>query len=673
MTARTDHMGPLPEGDRQDTLQQLSLKALRNRLPEDRFLFRREAEDDKGIDGTLDAKVNGRFTNCRASAQLKSTDRPRRNQDGSVSFVIETSNLNYLLNGTTPLYFLWIEPAQEMRYAWAWDEWRRLDAETPGWREQETFTVRFRDVLDAKAVEALYERVINEARLVRDIREKMARLALSERVVVSIDPHNLTSDDPDNLFAWITESGLTIVSSGYAKQVLQWYDILDPARRRDPRIQLVAAYAQAALGRYHAASGHIAEASARRSHLSASGQRILDHLRDVCRYQTGGMDMEEYLRREREQAAKQTGAAAAAHRIEALRTERLASMDQPRRHELLGQMREAFRVMQASGDAAPAQIILARLNLLYAEGDELTGEMSSEVMTAQARRDMGLPPPRPSGRLQEAWLDWEKRAREIIQQSHAERHPLLLAEAVTVRLTVYQSFLATRRMEAFTLGVDWEPPLESIRTLAAEVEWAREVFRRADSMEGETRTKLLLADFRYLAGDLNGAKTLAEEALPVAQAMDYGRLESHAMEYAAGPTAYDRFKASITAGRAEDGDARLARQTDESLRDLSENCLRIMGLPAERLPVVERDWHSMRLIAQEKLTWCRHINVKQELGHMQSPATAFVTDPARFCVCEKLGHEANVRHTDTAALVTAFKRAYCEGCADRSPKGNSGA
>ncbi len=295
MTARTDDMGPLPEGDRQDTLQQLSLKALRNRLPEEMFLFRREAEDDKGIDGTLEAKVNGKFTDCRANAQVKSTDKAKKNKDGSVSHPIDTSNLNYLLNGTSPIYFLWIESTQQMRYAWAWEEWRRLDAETPRWRKQASFKLRFREILDANNVKAIYERVINEARLRRDIWEKMARAALSERVVVGIDPQNLTSDDPEQFFAWITGSGLTIVSSGYAKEVLLWYDVLDPDRRRDPRVQMVVGYAQTALGRYHAAGGPIAEASARRSQLSALDQQVLDNLRNVCRYQTGGMDMDEYL------------------------------------------------------------------------------------------------------------------------------------------------------------------------------------------------------------------------------------------------------------------------------------------------------------------------------------------------------------------------------------------
>jgi hypothetical protein len=60
MNASRDDDGPYPIGDRQDILEQLSLKALRTHLPEDRFLFRVERADDKGVDGVLEAKVEVR-------------------------------------------------------------------------------------------------------------------------------------------------------------------------------------------------------------------------------------------------------------------------------------------------------------------------------------------------------------------------------------------------------------------------------------------------------------------------------------------------------------------------------------------------------------------------------------------------------------------------------------
>jgi len=673
----THDIGPLPEGDRQDSLQQLSLNVLRNLLPQDRFLIRDERVDDKGVDVALEAKLTMRkedsdreqFTNCRAQAQLKSTDSTKQNLDGSVSYQIEVSNLNYLLNGPCPIYFLWIEPAKEMRYAWAREEWRRLDAENPKWKEQGTVTVRFREVLNA---ESIYERIVAEARFARGIHETLARDSLAERVVVSIDPKALTSDDPKEIFEWITSSGMTIASSGYGKRLLQWLDVLSAEQKRDPRVQLVAAFTQAGLGRYHVALGHVAEAASRKAALSASDQRVLDYVRDACRYQTGAMDQGEYLRRESERSASRTGASGAAHKMEVLRLERLSSMDRARRSGLLVQMRGVLEEMKAVGDASAGQLILARLNVLYGEGDEITGEMTSQLMMIQSRRDMGLPTERQAvqAALQsaETWARWEVQAQQIIREAAAEKHPLLLAEAMTLRLTVYQALVANQRMEAFAVGKEWAPPADLCRTWAGEVEQAVGIFRQADNLEGETRAKLLGADFHFLMGEVDSAKKLAEECLPVAEAMGYTRLESHAREYTEGPTNFERFQASLAEGRGQDEDVKLAGETDKRLHELSIHSLRAMGLPADRLPVVERDWQAMQMTAQERVGWCRYLNMKQELGHMESPVTAYVTDPARFCVCEKHGHEANIRHTDPATVISSFKAAYCAGCPDRSPK-----
>jgi Domain of unknown function (DUF4365) len=673
----TNDMGPLPEGDRQDSLQQLSLNALRNLLPQDRFLVRDERMDDKGVDVALEAKLTIRktdreseqFTNCRAQAQLKGTDSTTRNRDGSVSYQIDVSNLNYLLNGPCPIYFLWIEPAKEMRYAWAREEWRRLDLENPHWKEQGTVTVRFREVLNP---EVIYERIVAEARFAREIHETLARDSLAERVVVSIDPKTLASDDPKEIFKWITSSGMAIASSGFGKLLLRWLDVLSAEQKRDARVQLVAAFTQAGLGRYHAALGHVAEAASRRAALLPSDQRVLDQVRDVCRYQTGAMDQEEYLRREIERSATEGGASGAAHKMEAIRLERLSSSGRPRRSELLVQMRGVLDEMEAAGDASAAQLINARLHVLYGEGEEITNDMTSRLMMILSRRDMGLPTERQAEQaaLENAavWTRWEARAHQLIREAAAEKHPLLLAEAMTVRLTVYQSLVANQRMEAFIMGEEWAPPADLCHTCAAEVEQAVGIFRQAENLEGETRAKLLRADFHYMMGELHLAKQLANDCLPTAEAMGYRRLESHARQYTEGPTHFERFQASVAEGRRLDDDVNLAGQTDEELHELSIHSLRTMGLPADRLPVVERDWHAMRMTAQQRVNWCRYLNMKQDLRHMQSPLTAYMSDPPRGCVCEKHGHHANTRHTDPAEAISSFKTLYCTGCPDQLPK-----
>ena len=69
------NMGPLPEGDRQDTLQQLSLKAIQNFLPVGMFLFRDERADDKGVDGALEVKIEFNAENAKGGRRFAPASR----------------------------------------------------------------------------------------------------------------------------------------------------------------------------------------------------------------------------------------------------------------------------------------------------------------------------------------------------------------------------------------------------------------------------------------------------------------------------------------------------------------------------------------------------------------------------------------------------------------------
>ena len=48
---------------------------------------------------------------------------------------------------------------------------------------------------------------------------------------------------------------MTIASSGYGKRLLQWLDVLSGEQKRDPRVQLVAAFTQAGLGKVSRRAG----------------------------------------------------------------------------------------------------------------------------------------------------------------------------------------------------------------------------------------------------------------------------------------------------------------------------------------------------------------------------------------------------------------------------------
>jgi hypothetical protein len=272
-------------------------------------------------------------------------------------------------------------------------------------------------------------------------------------------------------------------------------------------------------------------------------------------------------------------------------------------------------------------------------------------------------------RLTRLWEDWGKRIEACIKEATDEGHPLLIAEAMTAKASAYQAVLLTQRMHAAAAETAWQPPEDMIRSTMEDVDRASGIFNLAGDMEGETRAKLLLADLFDSLGQGQAAKKLAEAAVVVARAMGYSRLESHALEYIEDATIFQRFQADLIKRRAVDEDVHTADEPDDTVRAIARFTLDSLGLPAERLPVLERDAESCRQIARERVDFCRHINLVQDLSHTVSPATCYATDPSRACTCEKLGYESNIRSTDTAILVLAFKRAYCNGCSERSPKG----
>lgn len=79
-------MESLPKADRNSELQELSLSAFRAALPVENFVFRDERITDAGVDGSLEVKIDSRYTNLRCQVQLKSTDSEKTNQDGSASY-----------------------------------------------------------------------------------------------------------------------------------------------------------------------------------------------------------------------------------------------------------------------------------------------------------------------------------------------------------------------------------------------------------------------------------------------------------------------------------------------------------------------------------------------------------------------------------------------------------
>src|ERR1700722_11222725 len=161
----------------------------------DDLLLRDERIEDYGVDLSFEMIVASKITNFRAQVQMKASAGVEITKGGYIPLQVDTKNLNYLLYGTSPIYILWNAQKDEFWYVWAQEENRRLFRENPSWTKQSSITLQFRDRLTREVVPSIVERVLQEGRQQRDIRDRLARATEGEPVFIRIDADSLQITD----------------------------------------------------------------------------------------------------------------------------------------------------------------------------------------------------------------------------------------------------------------------------------------------------------------------------------------------------------------------------------------------------------------------------------------------------------------------------------------------
>ena len=663
--------GPLPIAPRTDELERLSYAALASMLPQDQFLLREESKD-KGVDASIELLINSQATNLRAQIQLKSTDSANANQDGSISYSIDTSNLNYLLySGNTALYILYVAPNKELRFAWASDERKRLDQENPEWMRQETITIRFRNLLTLEDTDHIHQRILREGRLHREISDNLSRASFNEQVTVTINPETLEAIDLAETKELILTSGVTMVSSGYGSLVLQAIETLRSSDKQLPRILTIQAYAHYTLGGYQDALACIGKALLHQDELSPEDGRFLIALRNSCRYETGQIDYAEFSRL-LDEAEAQDDDLSFPRRLNQLRYALRHEGDLAERRKMIAELHLLVDEMQKSTEVAAATKLDAKLALLEAEGHLQVLDSRQRLSQIHIRGKLGTltfdKMQATLAALSNETVLWHRELEAAVQEAKKQKNPLLIGTALSIKAIVNFGAFMVRRNFLLSLGHDVDFPEDALRAMMEEVNQTLEIYKQAGQLEGELRAQIALADLFLLGKQPDAAKRLASSVLPKAQAMDYVTLQTRAMEHLSGETPFQMSEKVIIESATVDMDEKLAHNTDEELLDFARTCLQALDLPQERLPVVERDVHSMRTMARERLNWCRHIEIIQDLRHTAHPTTYYLSDPERFGHCLKHQFKSVVGHTDTDTVISAFKNTYCEKCQDREAK-----
>ena len=666
-------LGPLPQSDENARLQRESIKALNKLLTGlNDLVFRDERVEDYGVDGSFELNIAGLMTNFRGQVQMKGSAHVRVTDEGYIALRVATSNLNYLLNGSSPIYILWNAPKDEFWYVWAQEENRRLLSENPSWKQQDSITLQFFKRFTQAAVPSIVQRVLQEGRQHRAIRDRLARATEGEQVFLRIDADSLQITDASMATNLLLASGTAIVASGYPQQVLELMRLVEPSTRDLPRMQLTIGYAEYMLGNYWQAIGYIRKAMARAPELLERDRAFLQNVKDASELHLGLIDSETYEQRMDQRADTLTGLEALEARQDALYRRCVRSTDFAQRSELTKELRVITERILNEPQAPRSIKLNARLLLLYVEGIEANFVANQTGFAAEVRGE--LFPADHEGvsktilKARAHHLEWEAQAAEALKEAYDLNHPILIFQALFISLKIRTGRLFEESLDAVMHETPYAVEPAQRVLVQRMLEEAVKLNAANGSMEGRLQVQEVQADFLELQGDRVAAKTLAAKTYSEALALGIGPIAEHAKRLLDDDTLLLQWERKYQQMRAEDGDLVHASQSDEELNRIAKQMLLSVESPPARLGVIVELLRSFRQISRERLSWCRHLQIFEDLTKNRDPKIAYSELPTRKCHCDKFRYETAGASTDAFAVIAEFKQTFCASCLARDPK-----
>lgn len=211
----------LPKSSEQEELEQLSKDKLRPLFEHKLFEVREETYRDKGIDLLIELKYKGSYTNFRFLVQLKATETKKPNADGSYSWQIDTSNIQYLLNSGQPAYYIcYVKEKDVFYYQQLNDFVTEISSKNTDWNNQETHTLRISKKLNSSSISEIYDKVKSRCQLSRELFEKLdikGKKDKSTKISISGE-HKIT--DETSIVQLVEKVGFTIINDGRSKEVV---------------------------------------------------------------------------------------------------------------------------------------------------------------------------------------------------------------------------------------------------------------------------------------------------------------------------------------------------------------------------------------------------------------------------------------------------------------------
>lgn len=212
----------LPKSSQNENLETISRNKLLSLFPIEQFELRDEIQRDKWVDITIELKRNGQYLNFRFAIQLKATKSTVYNNDGPISFAVENSNINYLVNNASSAYYILYEGVKDrFYYENALDVYQQVSEKYAGKPSPKTFYIRFYKVLDRSSVNEMYNSNFEKGLLLRNLSPylqiEFERSKISSTIIIDEEQKVYSVKE---IIAYIENNGNSLLSQAKFKQIV---------------------------------------------------------------------------------------------------------------------------------------------------------------------------------------------------------------------------------------------------------------------------------------------------------------------------------------------------------------------------------------------------------------------------------------------------------------------
>lgn len=662
--------GPLPKADDNSELQRKSFNKIQNCLPSNRFVFRDEPNEDAGVDASIELLFEDQYTNMRSQLQIKGRFAKNANADGTVTYDIETSNFNYLLNHGEGIYFLYIDETEELFFAFATDELRRRQNMPKSWKEQKTIRIYMRP-LSTDTLNEIYDRIMTHCRMRRDISDVLARETTSKTINFHISTDTLNVTDPEEIKNILLDSGFALVAAGYSQNVLDKLRMISLEAASNSLLKLLEAYANFQSGYYQKSWATTSDILAKAS-LDEMNKRFAQQLHLGSQQQLGLVSKEDF-HQELNAIAKGT----VALDVEVnfynllLKYRQLQWSD----NKVMNEIEEFKKGVLSDTEISTSTKLKIKSGYVEMIGMSLAQKMLNNALLNSARSKN---PQLTNLRIQQQEIQeierlskyWIDETANIVSEAEASLHPLCLAEALTTHARIQTqlliSDLSLRQFLEIGDDLDVEEKVHAILELCKN---ALGSYDRLGNIEGQIRINLLMAELLTIISP-EEAKNKVYDVLPIAKIYSLRRHIDSAKDLLAGQSMFARQTLSSRQALVSEQRGLMpleALSTEGEIEELTDFIMETHSLPLNRRENVRLEALCTRDVNLEKHNWCRHIDVLQDTSHQASSETVYTINPPRVVICRMYNHQSAFTLPDWKVLLSVFKESYCSCCEAKSP------